>query len=343
METPYLSIDKNNLEENLEYFQSLCEQYLEDYKIAFSVKTNSMTEVLKILNNGKCSFEVASMKELKLVKKFKTFKVFNSPAKTKEELKEAKKQEVLINVDSESEIEDLRVEGIKEAGIRIAFSDSKFGIALDKAGEIIEKCGRYGIKIAGLSSHLGTQETLKNYEIYLEMWKNFLERLDKKKKDEIKFIDLGGGFPDKLQLKNLSLSLEDYFVAIERILGKELKNKTLVLEPGRAIVSDAVSLIAKVVRIKENFGKKYAILDSGINFLPKMTLANYKFSKLNENKEKSKEEYLLAGPLLFSNDILGKYYESLKEGDLIKIENVGAYCYNLSWDISFDKPKIMVE
>ena len=60
-------------------------------------------------------------------------------------------------------------------------------------------------------------------------------------------------------------------------------------------------------------------------------------------KNKKKEEYTLAGPLLFNNDLLGRYFGNLKEGDLIKIENVGAYCYNLAWEISYSKPKVLIE
>ena len=44
----------------------------------------------------------------------------------------------------------------------------------------------------------------------------------------------------------------------------------------------------------------------------------------------------------------GKAYSSsafgkLEEGDLIKVENIGAYCYNLAWEITYKKPKIYIK
>ena len=197
-------------------------------------------------------------------------------------------------------------------------------------------------------------------------------------KINLEFIDISGGFPDNFQLKNLSVTLEDFF----KITNKLKKfNLTIIFEPGRFLVSDSFDLITKVNVIKQNFRKNYAILDVGINVLSKITLANYRFSKVenigninniyenrgggqtieiknqsskrslrsllledtNIDDKNSKEEYVLAGPLLFKNDILGRFFGNLKEGDLIKIENVGAYCYNLAWEISYKKPKILID
>lgn len=93
--------------------------------------------------------------------------------------------------------------------------------------------------------------------------------------------------------------------------------------------------------LKNNFGiMQFTCLK--INLLPRITLSQYKFSKLNPDNNSNKKEFWLAGPLLFSNDILGKFQGNLQEGDIIKVENVGAYCYNLAWEISYSKPKVIL-
>jgi len=336
MQTPYFTLYSKTLSQNYNFLEELCKKYLKDFKICYSVKTNSLPKILNILSKEKCNFEIASQNELSLINSFASFKVFNSPCKTEEEINEAKKQDCLINADSLSELNKLAKLGIKELGIRIVFSDSKFGIESTKVKEAVKYAESLGIKIICLHAHPGTQESIKDYEAFL---KNFSDFLEKNKFKDVKYLDIGGGFPDKIQLKNLSLSLEDYFKLIRKYLPLE---KTIILEPGRTIVSDSMSLITQVHYIKENFNKTYAILDAGINFLPKVTLSTYKFSKIEKENNKEKTEYFLAGPLLFSNDILGKFQGDLKEGDLIKVENVGAYCYNLSWTISYDKPKVVV-
>ena len=343
--TPYFILDKEKLESNYKEFNEQCERFLgkDRFEIAYSVKTNSLPEVIKILSSHGSGFEVASLGEIKLVNKSKGLKIFNGPCKTMQEVKLALKDKMLINVDSISEINKISslIKKPLDACLRVSFLDSKFGINELQVKSTLEYAKTKKINIVGLHFHLGTQQNLKEYEENLIMFENLLGRLTKEYK--FNFMDVGGGFPDKQQLKNIGKTLEDYLLVIKNYLGKF--NAKIILEPGRAIVSDSMILVTKVQVIKENLGKNYAILDAGINLLPKITLASYKFSKFhadkNETKEKSKE-YWFAGPLLFSNDILGKFQGNLNEGDLIKVENVGAYCLNLAWGISYGVPRVVL-
>lgn len=319
--------------------------------------------------------------------------VFNGPCKTKEELELVIKNinnNFLINVDSRSEINKIvsiinklkgKSLGEVNIGLRVSLNESKFGFSVDSLEElenIIDYCKKINLNIICLSFHEGTQLSINKFENNINKIEEIVSKLKGKfKLDNLKYIDIGGGFPDNIQLKNLGVSLENYFKLIEKYARKF--DLIVILEPGRTLVSDALELIAKVNVIKENFGKNYAILDVGINVLSKITLANYKFSKINDfdnslfnkvgeenqtdqpskvqtpksirlsainiknNYLKEKKEYILTGPLLFRNDILGKFYGNLKEGDLIRIENVGAYCYNLAWEISYKKPEVFNE
>ena len=382
LKTPIFVFQPEKLKENYADFNSLCKKYFSKFKIAYSVKTNSNKEVIEILSKLNSGFEIASLSELKSVPKH-SFIVFNSPAKTQDELKLAIKNKLLINIDSKSEIDKIAriTKGKKiEAGLRISIEESKFGVEDSEIEQIINYAKSKGIEIICIHIHQGTQLTLKEYEASIIIFENILERISKK--INLKYIDIGGGIPDKQQLKNLNLSLNNYLEVIAKHLEKF--KATIILEPGRSLVSDAFFLLTKVIAVKENFNKTYAILDAGINLLPKITLASYKFSRYDcaddacrkasphdkdllldnnikyeaekdfagkQNKivknsdlitnNKQSKEYLLAGPLLFSNDILGKFQGSLKEGDIIKVENVGAYCYNLAWEISYKKPKII--
>ena len=210
--------------------------------------------------------------------------------------------------------------------------------------EIIDYCKGKNLIIICLHFHGGTQKNLRHFNDHLRGVERIISKTFGKIK--LRYIDIGGGFPDKFQLKNLNVSLEDYFKSIRNYLNKF--NLKIILEPGRNLVSDAFDLITKVCVIKKNFGKSYAVLDVGINVLSKITLASHKFIKMDSthsshSKENNNEEYILAGPLLFNNDIVGRFNGYLDEGDLIKVENVGAYCYNLAWEISYSKPKILIE
>lgn len=347
MKTPIIIFDKEKLKQNYKEFKKISEEYLKKYEIAYSVKTNSNKKLIQNLSNLNSGFEIASLNEIKLIEKYKKFRIFNSPSKTEQELKLAIKNNILINVDSISEMNKIiNIQKGKELeiGLRITIEESKFGIQENRIEETIEYAKNNNLNVICLHFHQGTQLSIKEYEQNLIIFENIIQRLNN---SNIKYLDVGGGFPDKAQLKNLNVRLEDYMILIKKYLSKF--NKTIILEPGRAIVSDCFYLLTKVIAIKENFDKKYAILDAGINLLPKITLSQYKFTKYKLGRvggdsmsEQNKQEFILAGPLLFSNDILAKYQGNLQENDIIKVENIGAYCYNLAWEISYKKPRIKI-
>ncbi len=332
MKTPYLKFHPEKLISNYKNFQSICEKnFNNNFQICFSTKTNTNPLTIQSLKKLKSGFEVVSLRELKLTPK-ESFKVMNGPAKTKEELRYAIKNNVLIFIDSFSEIK--KINELKEKpklGIRLGNPSTKFGFSHSQLKEAFKKINPIAIQL-----HQGTlnkfSEFKKNLKEQHKIIKPFLK--------EIKYLNFGGGFPDNFQLKNLSLTLNDYLEEIKNTF-KEFKG-TYIFEPGRNIVADAYTLTTKVITIKEKDNISYAILDAGINILPKITLANFKFNKISKTKIKEKPKtYTLAGPLLFNNDIVGKYFGILKEEDLFEVENVGAYCENLGWEIIYEKVKVI--
>ena len=365
MKTPYLRFNEEKLIENYKNFNKECKEIFKDnFKICFSTKTNSNPLTIKTLSSLNSGFEVASLKEINLIPK-NTFVTMNGPAKTPEELTRTVEQNILLQVDSFSELEKIKEiinnsplggredsarRGMveynsrlktkpKEVMIRLGKDNSKFGFSKNQVPEVIEKIENLKINFAGFQLHQGTLNKFKDFQNTLKEQKKII----KPYLNKIKYLNFGGGFPDNFQLKNRSIKLGDYLKEIKNIF-KEFKG-TFIFEPGRNLASDAYTLITKVITIKEKDKINYAILDAGINILSKLTLSSFKFNKISSkinNPEKSKT-YTLAGPLLFNNDILGKWHGKLKEGDLFEVENLGAYCENLAWEIIYDKPKIKTQ
>src|SRR3989338_10591347 len=130
MQTPYFIFKPEVLEKNFNELKSLCDKYLNNYVVAYSLKTNSYHELIKTLNSLGSHFEAASLDEINLVKNIKRLNILNGPAKTEEELKVALNNKSLINADSFSELDKIIkiIEGKKlEIGIRISLKESKFG------------------------------------------------------------------------------------------------------------------------------------------------------------------------------------------------------------------------
>ena len=336
-ETPFFALSLEKLKQNEREFLQTARLYFPKLQVCYSVKTNSLPEVLKALSTG---FEVASLEELKLVKKKKAFKVFNSCCKKEKELEEAVKQSAVVIVDSFSELDRLNAFRKKlkrkalKIGVRLNVA-SKFGIELAKIPEFLAKAEHYNCRVVLLHAHPGVQNSLKDYKNFL---KNFKAAA---KLDDFEFLDFGSGFPSFQKMKSLGVSLHDFFKAVKKELGTTLEGKTVVFEPGRVFVADSMLLVCKVCAVKELRGERIAVLDTGINVLQKIVFENFEFEPLAENLGQ-KRQFKLVGPLLFGNDILGTTMLNLKENDLIAVKNVGAYCLSLAWEISYKKPKVLL-
>ncbi len=355
-QTPYFLFKPKILEKNYKEFEEICKTHLNNFQIAYSVKTNSFQQLINQLAELGSGFETASLNEINLIpktkKKNKTthpFTLLNGPCKTQQEIETAIKNKFLINIDSKAEadlIAEINKTNPLDIGLRVSPHYSKFGFDESQLLDIINYCKSKKLNIICLHFHQGTQQNLKEFTKNIKKIQKIIHTLTNQNQlPNLKYLDIGGGFPDKIQLKNLGATLKEYIISIKPLTKF---NKIIILEPGRNLVADSFNLITKVHFIKQNFGENYAILDVGINLLPKITLSNYKFTKiLSENNlrnnNQQKQQYILAGPLLFGNDILGKFYGDLKTNDIIRVENTGAYCYNLAWEISYSKPKIFIQ
>ena len=64
-ETPHFIFREKKFEENYREFERLCEKYVGDYVIAYSIKTNGFGALINKLHELGRNFEVASMEEKK--------------------------------------------------------------------------------------------------------------------------------------------------------------------------------------------------------------------------------------------------------------------------------------
>lgn len=322
-------------------------------QIHYSVKTNALPPLLSALAQQGSGFEVASKNELVAVLETKTAGqkiVFNGACKTLEELELALKQGALINVDSESELKKIAAlqQGVK-VGIRISFSESKFGFEAQKIVEAFEAAQACGLKPVALHAHPRSPCTFQEYKEYLEQYAQAVSKL-KRAGFALEIVNLGSGFPDAATMKTERTSLAGYAEAIQEKLGKtiDFKKTTVAIEPGRFIASESMALLCRVCAIKQTFGRNWAIINAGINLVPSFAKAKLSWRNLTEENEQNKvkrdgkrQQYILGGPLLFSVDSLGALTGNLKEGDLLLAENAGAYCHALRWQMGYGETKVV--
>ena len=358
--------------------------------IGYSYKTNYLPALCSILKQEGAWAEVVADMEYKLARSLNipgSRIIFNGCYKTETELNKAVSEDALINIDSFNELELLdRVAGSlgKKArtGIRINFVMgnmpwTKFGFNYEsgEAKEALEKISKKkNIKFEAIHNHSGTFNV--DPKMYSKSTRIIIELAEYAKKLGLntKIIDVGGGFPSSNKLKPQydipggskynENTLQQFSSAIMNHLkkAKHLFNKgkpILILEPGRAIVDEAMQLISKVVSKKKDAnGNDSIVMDAGVNILP--TAYWYDFepklanklngsnNNLNGKTKKNGSNYngpvKMYGPLCMQIDSINESVNlpSVELGDVIVFSNVGAYNLTQSMQFIQTRPAVVL-
>jgi ornithine decarboxylase len=312
-------------------------------KILYAVKTNPHEKVLKqIIANGINDFDVASLNEIKLIKKINT-KVslhFMHTIKSKESITSAyydygvrsfsldNKDELRKILEATNQAKDLKL------FVRIAISNEhaeidlsrKFGAHPSEALGLIRLCKEHSKKL-GISFHVGSQCMHKiSYSKGIHEVGNII----KKTKIIPDIINIGGGFPaiyPDLRPEPLNNYIEEIKKGLKNL--KLNKLPEIICEPGRAIVAESGSTIVKVIlRKKQNLyindGTYGSLFDAGVpNFV-------FPTKMITDGRIQSKKltSFSLFGPTCDSLDYMeGPFLlpNNIKDGDYLELGQLGAY------------------
>ncbi len=374
--SPLFVISAQNVRNNTIAFHNEFHNRYPKTRVAYAYKANSLISVLEIVHKEGAWAEVASGYEYDIAKKMgvpgKKI-VFNGPYKRREELSRAIEEGALINVDNTNELELIseiasKHEKTIDIGIRInadvgipQFID-RFGFNLD-SGEALKIVGNSLreklLNIVGVHIHLTSyiiepadtgdfvpakQIKLiwpKSFNLYrnaAEKIVNFVREVKCTHGINIKYINMGGGFPDVDSLSPYADAIVDPI-----IVGLNEQPPILILEPGRAIIRNAVHLITTIIGIKElPNGIRGITIDAGINSLPTSVLKFQEIKPLKEVKGYLRDT-IVYGPLCLQTDIIGR--ENLPEfelGERLIIPNVGAYNISQSSSFIFPRPSVIL-
>ncbi len=314
-------------------------------KILYAVKTNPHPEVIKtLLKSGINQFDVASVEEIKAVKKFDQVSKcsFMHTIKSREDISEAyfkygvktfaldTKDELIKIIESTSHAKDL------ELFVRVAVSNEhaeidlskKFGAINSEAAGLLRLVKQHSKKI-GLSFHVGSQCM---HPISYSKGISEIANIIKKTKIVPDYLNIGGGFPT-IYPDLIPPSLESYFNEIKKGLEnlKIEKLPEIICEPGRALVAESGSTIVRVnLRKKQklyiNDGTYGTLFDAGT---PNIVFPS-KMIKDNSNKIISKKltAFDFYGPTCDSMDYMkGPFLlpNNIKENDYIELGQLGSY------------------
>ena len=359
-QTPFYLYSQNLITHNfMEYTQNL---NTANHLLCYSVKANSNLSILSILSDLGSGFDIVSAGELQRViaaggDPAKT--VFSGVGKTEEEIKFALSKNILcFNIESQEELNTLNKIALAEkkianVSVRVnpaidvkthpyittGMRDNKFGIDESEIINLYQEANDHkGLNIRGIDFHIGSQIT--SLEPFIDALSKVISIIKELKslKIELEHIDIGGGLGISYDKKPI-VSKEDFSKEILKFV--EPLDLKLLIEPGRSIVGDAGILVTKVINTKKSPSKNFLIVDAGMNDLirPPLYGAYHAIKEVSQTKNK-KILSDVVGPVCETADFLGKdRMLSVKQGDYLCVENVGAYGFVLSSNYN-TRPKI---
>ncbi len=349
-------LDSQQFEENFKELTNNFKSIYPKFKIAYSYKTNYTPKLCKIIDANGGLAEVVSDMECDIALKIgvKPEKIiFNGPYKKSEAVENLLLKGGIVNIDSVYELQMINEIAKKNpqkqinVGIRCNFDvndgvTSRFGFDINgeeflKALEIVDSVEN--IKLVGLHCHFAT----RSIEIWPNKVEGILNLIRGRFMGNLEFVSVGGGLFGKMedslkkQFDYKIPSYEEYANVVATKFAdfykglKDCEKPTLIIEPGSALVGDAMKFVSRVINIKDIRGKKIATLAGSIyNINPTLNTKNPPISVYHsENNENLQQEYNnldFGGYTCIESDYLYKNFSGrLSVGDYVVFGNVGSY------------------
>lgn len=309
----------------------------------YAVKANPETWVLDALwNAGVRGFDVASERETELVAtRFPGAQIaFMHPVKSRRAISRAYHDFGVktFALDSEDELEKILVEtgGAKDLTliIRLAAAGEgslyplaqKFGVPADQAAPLLRRARAASEEMLGVSFHVGSQ--CMRPEAFRTAMAD-ASRAIVQAGVVADIVDVGGGFP-AIYPGMTPPPMSEYMRAIREAFEEMYvaQNAKLWAEPGRALVAEAGSVVARVDLRK---GDALYLNDGAYGNLFDATHSEWPYPvKLLRAKDSRAKlaPFRFYGPTCDSLDASASTFQlpmDVREGDLIEIGQLGAY------------------
>src|SRR5271165_724639 len=333
------------------------------FEIYYSVKANPNLNILAFFLSQGAGLEIASAGELCQAREAGCASdrvLFAGPGKSPSELQLALTEGVgEIHAESMLELERIatiaadlhrkapvaiRVNPEADAqggAMRMGGKPAPFGIdeeLLDTALDFA--LSQPSIEFRGIHLFTGTQ--ILDVEVLLAQYRKGVQiakRVAGRLREPLHSLDFGGGlgvpyFPHEQPLDTVKLKAG--LVHLEREIAADpgLARTRLVIEPGRYLIAEAGVYLTRVLDVKVSRGKKFVILDGGMNHhlaasgnLGQTIKRNFPIAIATKWGQPDEESVEIVGPLCTPLDTLGRAVAlpRVEVGDLIAIFQSGAY------------------
>lgn len=354
--TPFYVYDRNIMTKKVE---TLRESLPEGLHLHYAMKANPMPAVVQHLSQLTDGIDVASVAEMQVALNTGIDPLtisFAGPGKTDNELKSAVAAGIIINMESEAEMERIAQIGdaisalpnvsirvnpdfeLKTSGMKMGGGPKPFGVDAERVPEMLKRCGQLNLNFKGFHIFSGSQN-LRPEAIIEAQTKTFAlaYRLAEFAPQPITWLNIGGGLGIPYFPGEATLPLDDIAENLKPLIKEaqeRLPEAEIVMELGRYFVGEAGLYISEVVECKESRGEKYAITNGGLHHhlsasgnFGQIIRKNYPVCIANRVTSQTTEKVSIVGPLCTPLDIIADktVLPEVSIGDLIAVYQSGAY------------------
>jgi len=325
------------------------------HRVCYALKANSCGALLRLFAGLGAGADIVSGGELRAALRagFPAERiVFSGVGKTEAEMELAVAHDVgEFNAESGQEIERLSAVA-QRAGrrarvtlrvnpdidprshpyISTGLRENKFGVDIGLAPEILRRARSLpAIDVVGVQCHIGSQITDLEPLAAAARALAGLSRSLLAEGFALRTIDVGGGLGIDYETGSPGPGPQALAEAILPAF-RDLP-LTLLLEPGRSLVARSGALLTRVLYVKENRGKRFVIVDAGMNDLlrPSLYQAFHRIEAVRP-RAGAAEPVDVVGPVCETGDFLarGRELAPVEPGDLLAVRDAGAYGFVMS-------------
>lgn len=355
--TPFYAYDRGRIAARVAQLRAALPA---EIHLHYAVKANPMPAVVQHLAGLVDGFDVASGGELKTVLDSTMAPEnisFAGPGKRDCELRQAVAAGVVINLESERELERIAAIGgetglrpklavrvnpdfeLKSSGMKMGGGPKQFGIDAECVPAVLARMKALPVEFFGFHIFSGSQN-LQAASI-AEAQANTFElarRLADQAPAPVRLLNLGGGFGIPYFPGEAPLDLDAVGENLGRLLPdarRAFPQAQFVLELGRYLVGEAGVYVSRVLERKESRGRVFLIVDGGLHHhlaasgnFGQVVRKNYPVRVGNRvEPPENAGPASVVGPLCTPLDVLGDRMElgHAQEGDLIVVFQSGAY------------------
>jgi diaminopimelate decarboxylase len=354
--TPFYAYDRKVISDRVELLRAHLPRAVQ---LHYAIKANPMPDVVQHLARLVDGLDVASAGELKiaLASGMNPAEIsFAGPGKTDVELAGALAAGIVVNLESEREMERLATLAIgtgvrprvavrvnpdfelKSSGMKMGGGPRQFGVDAERVPEMLMRMGQLDLDFQGFHIFSGSQNL--RADAIKEAQQKTIELALKLAVDApapVRLLNIGGGFgipyfpgEQPLDIAAVGANLARAINGIER----RLPHAKVVIELGRYLVGEAGIYVCRVIDRKISRGHVFLVTDGGLHHhlaasgnFGQVIRKNYPVVVGNHVHGKERETVSVVGPLCTPLDLLADCMELAKAdvGDLIVVFQSGAY------------------